>query len=101
VAEDCGLILPIGKWVLREACKQARAWQNAGLALATIAVNISAMEFRDDKFLEEVFAIINDTGLDPKFLELELTESVLMKRAESTESILQDTESTRGAGRRR
>jgi len=88
VAEDCGLILPIGKWVLREACKQARAWQNAGLALGTIAVNISAMEFRDDKFLEEVFAIINDTGLDPKFLELELTESVLMKRAEATESIL-------------
>jgi len=88
VAEDCGLILPIGKWVLREACKQARAWQNAGLALGTIAVNISAMEFRDDKFLEEVFATINDTGLDPKFLELELTESVLMKRAEATESIL-------------
>jgi diguanylate cyclase (GGDEF)-like protein/PAS domain S-box-containing protein len=88
VAEDCGLILPIGKWVLREACKQARAWQNAGLALGTIAVNISAMEFRDDKFLEEVFAIINDTGLDPKFLELELTESVLMERAEATESIL-------------
>jgi diguanylate cyclase (GGDEF)-like protein len=88
VAEDCGLILPIGKWVLREACKQARAWQNAGLALGTIAVNISAMEFRDDKFLEEVFAIINDSGLDPKFLELELTESVLMKRAEATESIL-------------
>jgi diguanylate cyclase (GGDEF)-like protein/PAS domain S-box-containing protein len=88
VAEDCGLILPIGKWVLREACKQARVWQNAGLALGTIAVNISAMEFRDDKFLEEVFAIINDTGLDPKFLELELTESVLMKRAEATESIL-------------
>jgi diguanylate cyclase (GGDEF)-like protein/PAS domain S-box-containing protein len=88
VAEDCGLILPIGKWVLREACKQARAWQDAGLTLSTIAVNISAMEFRDDKFLDGVFAVLNDTGLDPKTLELELTESVLMKRAEATESIL-------------
>jgi diguanylate cyclase (GGDEF)-like protein/PAS domain S-box-containing protein len=88
VAEDCGLILPIGNWVLREACKQARAWLDAGLSLGTMAVNISAMEFRDDNFLEGVFAILKDTGLDPRSLELELTESVLMKRAESTESIL-------------
>ena len=88
VAEDCGLILPIGNWVLREACKQARAWVDAGLPLGTMAVNISAMEFRDENFLEGVFAILKDTGLDPRSLELELTESVLMKRAESTESIL-------------
>jgi diguanylate cyclase (GGDEF)-like protein/PAS domain S-box-containing protein len=88
VAEDCGLILPIGKWVLREACKQARAWANAGLQLTTMAVNISAMEFRDENFLEGVFAILKDTALDPGSLELELTESVLMKRAESTQSIL-------------
>ena len=88
VAEDCGLILPIGNWVLREACKQARAWVDAGLSLGTMAVNISAMEFRDENFLEGVFAILKDTGLDPRSLELELTESVLMKRAESTESIL-------------
>jgi diguanylate cyclase (GGDEF)-like protein/PAS domain S-box-containing protein len=88
VAEDCGLILPIGNWVLREACKQAQAWINAGLPLVTMAVNISAMEFRDEHFLAGVFAILKDTGLDPRSLELELTESVLMKRAESTESIL-------------
>jgi diguanylate cyclase (GGDEF)-like protein/PAS domain S-box-containing protein len=88
VAEDCGLIVPIGNWVLREACKQARAWLDAGLPLTTMAVNISAMEFRDDHFLEGVFAILNDTGWDPRYLELELTESVLMKRAEATESIL-------------
>jgi diguanylate cyclase (GGDEF)-like protein/PAS domain S-box-containing protein len=88
VAEDCGLILPIGKWVLREACLQARAWVDAGLPLATMAVNISAMEFRNENFLEGVFAILEDTGLDPRFLELELTESLLMKHAESTESIL-------------
>ena len=88
VAEDCGLILPIGNWVLHEACKQAQAWLDAGLHLGTMAVNISAMEFRDEHFLEGVFAILKNTGLDPRFLELELTESVLMKRAESTESIL-------------
>jgi diguanylate cyclase (GGDEF)-like protein/PAS domain S-box-containing protein len=88
VAEDCGLILPIGQWVLREACKQARAWLDAGLPLATMAVNISAMEFRDDNFLENVFATLKDTRLDPRALELELTESVLMKRAESTASVL-------------
>ena len=88
VAEDCGLILPIGQWVLREACRQARAWLDAGLPLATMAVNISAMEFRDDNFLENVFATLKDTRLDPRALELELTESVLMKRAESTASVL-------------
>jgi EAL domain-containing protein (putative c-di-GMP-specific phosphodiesterase class I) len=89
VAEDCGLIVPIGNWVLREACKQARAWLDASLPLASMAVNISAMEFRDENFLEGVFAILRETGLDPGSLELELTESVLMKRAESTASILQ------------
>jgi diguanylate cyclase (GGDEF)-like protein/PAS domain S-box-containing protein len=88
VAEDCGLILSIGNWVLGEACRQARAWQDAGLAFGTVAVNISAMEFRNEHFLEGVFKILNDTGLNPRSLELELTESVLMKRAEATESIL-------------
>jgi len=89
VAEDCGLILPIGQWVLREACRQARAWADAGLPLATMAVNISSMEFREDNFIESVFTTLSETGLDPKSLELELTESVLMKRAESAASILE------------
>jgi len=88
VAEDCGLILPIGQWVLREACKQARAWADAGLPLPTMAVNISSMEFREDNFIESVFTTLSETGLDPKSLELELTESVLMKRAESAASVL-------------
>jgi diguanylate cyclase (GGDEF)-like protein/PAS domain S-box-containing protein len=89
VAEDCGLILPIGGWVLREACEQARAWADAGLPAMTMAVNVSAMEFREENFLEGLFAILSETGLDPRSLELELTESVLMKRAESAASILQ------------
>ena len=88
IAEDCGLIVPIGNWVLREACKQARAWANQGLPVITMAVNISAMEFRDEDFLDGIFRALRETGLEPKLLELELTESVLMKRAESTQSIL-------------
>ena len=94
VAEDCGLILPIGKWVLHEACRQARAWSDAGLPLARMAVNISAIEFRDVQFLKGVLTILDDTHLDPKSLELELTESVLMKRPESTESILKTLRAT-------
>ena len=88
VAEECGLILPIGKWVLREACTQARAWVDAGLPPATMAVNISAMEFRHESFMEGVLAILNETRLDPGSLELELTESVLMTRVGSTLSSL-------------
>jgi diguanylate cyclase (GGDEF)-like protein/PAS domain S-box-containing protein len=88
VAEDSGLILPIGDWVLREACRQARAWVDAGLRLTTIAVNISGMEFRAERFLEGVFAILEETRLDPRCLQLELTESVLMRHAASTEAIL-------------
>jgi diguanylate cyclase (GGDEF)-like protein/PAS domain S-box-containing protein len=88
IAEDCGLILPIGNWVLREACRQAREWADSGLPLTTISVNVSSMEFRNEGFLEGVFAALGDAGLDPGSLELELTESVLMKHAESAASIL-------------
>ncbi len=95
VAEDCGLMVPIGNWALREACEQTRVWADANPSLLTIAVNVSAMEFRQQSFLKGVFAILKDTGLDPGSLELEITESVLMKRAESAASVLQ---SLRAAG---
>jgi diguanylate cyclase (GGDEF)-like protein/PAS domain S-box-containing protein len=88
VAEDCGLILPIGRWVLREACTQARRWIEAGLPAMTMAVNVSAMEFLDDNFLKGVFAILDDPHSAPGSLELELTESVLMKDAGSSAGIL-------------
>jgi diguanylate cyclase (GGDEF)-like protein/PAS domain S-box-containing protein len=88
VAEDCGLILPISNWVLREACRQAKEWLVAGLPLGTIAVNVSAIEFRHENFLQGIFATLQETGLDPRLLELELTESVLMKHVESTAAIL-------------
>jgi len=89
IAEDTGLLLPIGQWVLHEACRQARAWLDAGLRPVPVAVNISAVEFRDKGFLEGVRAILKDTRLEPRYLELELTESVLMQHAESSASVLQ------------
>jgi diguanylate cyclase (GGDEF)-like protein/PAS domain S-box-containing protein len=89
VAEDCGLILPIGGWALREACAQARAWMDAGLPVRAMAVNVSAMEFRNENFLENLFAILAKTELEARFLELEITESVLMKHATSAAAILQ------------
>ena len=89
VAEDSGLILPIGMWVRREACLQARAWQDAGLPSLPVAVNISVVEFRDQNFIESVRAILKETRLEPHCLEFELTESVLMQHAEATTSVLQ------------
>jgi diguanylate cyclase (GGDEF)-like protein/PAS domain S-box-containing protein len=89
IAEDSGLILPIGAWVLREACAQSQAWVNKGLPVVSMAVNVSAVEFRNPNFLNNLFAILNETGLDPNSLELEVTESVLMKNAELVASILQ------------
>jgi EAL domain-containing protein (putative c-di-GMP-specific phosphodiesterase class I) len=87
-AEASGLIVPIGYWVLREACRQARAWQDARLPLISIAVNVSAVEFRAKGFLEHVSAVLEETQIDPRHLELELTESVLMADAESTTDVL-------------
>ena len=88
IAEDCGLIVPIGRWVLRQACHQAHAWQEAGLAPITIAVNTSALEFRAKDFLENLSATLTTTGMDPRYLEIELTESVLMRDAESAGRLL-------------
>jgi diguanylate cyclase (GGDEF)-like protein/PAS domain S-box-containing protein len=88
VAEDCGLIVSIGRWVLREACRQARVWQDAGLPFQRVSVNVSASEFRDKGFVESVRTILSETGLQARYLDLELTESVLMQHAESTAAIL-------------
>jgi diguanylate cyclase (GGDEF)-like protein len=88
IAEDCGLIVPIGAWVLREACEQARSWLDAGLHVGTIAVNVSPMQLRNKDFHERLFEILSEACLDPGSLVLELTESVLMKHAQSEASIL-------------
>jgi diguanylate cyclase (GGDEF)-like protein/PAS domain S-box-containing protein len=84
VAEECGLILSIGRWVLLEACKQVRAWSDMGLGDVPMAVNVSAAEFGSADFLSGVRAVLIATGVAPGNLELELTESVLMHDAEST-----------------
>ena len=89
IAEDCGLIVPIGRWVLREACARAKSWEEAGLKPASVAVNISAVEFRHKDFVKGVRATLNETGLEPSHLQLEITESVLMRDAESSTTILQ------------
>ena len=88
IAEDCGLILPIGRWVLREACRQAQSWQLDGLVPITVAVNTSALEFRAKDFLKNLSATLATTGLASRYLELELTESVLMRGAEATDTLL-------------
>jgi len=84
IAEECGLILPIGKWVLREACRQTQLWLQDGLKLGQIAVNVSSVEFHNKDFLGGVLAILSETGLDPHHLELELTESGLMQDTQQT-----------------
>lgn len=88
LAEETGLIVPIGEWVLRTACAQNKAWQDAGLPPLRMAVNLSARQFRQENLIQMVADALAETGLDPRWLELELTESLLMERAEQSVSIL-------------
>jgi diguanylate cyclase (GGDEF)-like protein/PAS domain S-box-containing protein len=88
IAEESGLIVPIGSWVLREACRQVCAWQDSGLLAVPVSVNISAVEFRHKNFADGVATILAETSMLPSFLELELTESILMQDAESSASVL-------------
>jgi diguanylate cyclase (GGDEF)-like protein len=79
LAEECGMILPIGEWVLREACQQARAWQDAGLEPINISVNVSPRQFDDCRLVGRVADALRDSGLAPRWLELEVTESMVMR----------------------
>ncbi|HUH64604.1 MAG TPA: EAL domain-containing protein [Terracidiphilus sp.] len=88
IAENSGLILPIGEWALRTACRQARNWQCQGAPAVPVAVNVSAVQFRQDGFCDLIQQALLDTGLAPQFLELELTESVLLSTADAPHSIL-------------
>lgn len=94
VAEESHLIVQIGEWVLREACRQGQAWRNCGLGINQIAVNISAIEFQSQGFFDRVTAILTETGFDPHCLELEMTESVLMEHAERSALLLNHLKST-------
>ena len=82
IAEDSGLIVPIGEWVIREACRQAMAWKEAGLPELTMAVNLSAVQFRHGNVEQTVMKALGQSGLEPSLLELELTESILIQNVE-------------------
>jgi diguanylate cyclase len=90
IAEETGLMLSIGEWVLREACRQARQWQREGLPFLRIAVNISPIHFRQSKFLEIVRSALLDNDLEPQYLEIELTETTVMDHAENSVNILEE-----------
>jgi len=90
MAEETGLIVPIGEWVLRTACAQNKAWQDEGLPLLRVAVNLSARQFQLQNLEEMVSKVLKDTGMEPKWLELEITESVAMQNAEYAVKMLQD-----------
>lgn len=89
IAEETGLILPIGEWALREACRQARAWQVAGLPFLRMAVNLSPIQFRQDRLFDAVRKALNDNGLDARHLELELTEACVMSNSDASAAILE------------
>ncbi len=88
VAEETGLIVPIGKWVLKTVCLQSVAWRRQGLPALSIAVNLTARQFRDEQLLADVISILKATGMDPRLLEVELHESLLIHDAENTLRIL-------------
>ena len=88
IAENSGLIMSLGEWVLRTACGQARKWQDEGLPPISVAVNISAVQFRQEGFCDLIRRILHDTGLAPQCLELELTESLLLADADVTVAVI-------------
>ncbi len=90
LAEQSGLIVPIGEWVLRTACRQNKAWQDAGLPPLMMAVNLSLKQFWQPQLVETVAKILQQTGLEPHFLELEITETTAIEDLEFTRTVLQD-----------
>jgi diguanylate cyclase (GGDEF)-like protein/PAS domain S-box-containing protein len=90
IAENCGLIVPIGEWVLRTACCQARKWQEEGLPAVSVAVNVSAIQFRQEDFCETIRKVLKETCLAPEYLELELTESLLLANADVMLSVVEE-----------
>ncbi len=87
--EDTSLIIPVGEWVLRTACAQNKAWQDAGFEPMRMAVNLSARQFRDAGLADMVARVLEETGLDPRWLELEITESMLMEHTDKTMHLLE------------
>jgi diguanylate cyclase (GGDEF)-like protein/PAS domain S-box-containing protein len=90
IAENSGLIVPIGEWVIRTACAQAQQWQAEGLPAVTVAVNVSAIQFRQEGFCKMIRRVLHETGQAPQCLELELTESLLLANADVMLSVVQE-----------
>ena len=90
IAENSGLIMPIGEWVLKTACAQAREWQDQGLPPLPVAVNVSAVQFRQESFPALIRRVLHETGLPAQYLELELTEGMLLSSADVTLSVFQE-----------
>jgi diguanylate cyclase (GGDEF)-like protein/PAS domain S-box-containing protein len=88
IAEQCGYIVPIGRWVLREACRQTKIWLDADLTPMPVAINISAVELRSRDFIQSVHSVLQETGMDVRYLEFELTETALMQDPTSTIAVL-------------
>ncbi len=88
LAEETGLIMPLGEWVLRTACAQTKAWQEAGFPPLRVGVNLSARQFQQPNLVERVAQVLKETGLHPHYLELEITESAAMQNAEYTLPVL-------------
>jgi EAL domain-containing protein (putative c-di-GMP-specific phosphodiesterase class I) len=89
LAEECGLIGAIGTWVIREACRQARAWQDAGVPRLRISVNLAASQFRDSALVDTIRSALDDADLEARYLEVELTESAVMTNPEQSVMILE------------
>jgi EAL domain-containing protein (putative c-di-GMP-specific phosphodiesterase class I) len=89
LAEECGLIAVIGEWVIREACRQARIWQDAGIPALRISVNLSASQFRESGLVDSIRRALDDAGLQARYLEVELTESAVMTDPEQSVAILE------------
>jgi EAL domain-containing protein (putative c-di-GMP-specific phosphodiesterase class I) len=90
VIEETGLIVPVGEWVLRTACEQIIDWQDAGFVVPKLSVNLSARQFKDAQMLDRICRIVDETGVDPELIELELTESILMDDVDRALAVLNE-----------
>jgi diguanylate cyclase (GGDEF)-like protein len=93
IAEETGLIVPIGDWVLREACRQNKAWQDAGLPHINVCVNVSARQFKEKNLIARVISALKDSGLEARYLEMELTESLIMQDVEQAVATMNELQS--------